>query len=187
MKLNAAHRASIVEKAIKHAFDKREKAHEKERMKFADDLYTHHHGDAEKIAAKLPAGWVEYSNTLIIDHPQFTWPERVNFDTYARMGMVMSKARPWPDSAVSIKVNPGHPFHDRATDLARAEVALKAERRALRIKLNTVVNNANTLKQLAEQWPAGVKFFPAETKPESRALVPASLISDINTTLGLTV
>lgn len=184
MKLSKEQRASIVDKAISHAFDKREKAHEKARMKFADDLYTHHHGDAEKIAAKLPDEWQRYASDIGIQHPEFN--HRTGNDSKGDAPLSLSKRRLSPNSIVWINVKHDHPFYDRATDLARAEVALKAERRELRIKLNTIVNAANTLKQLAEQWPAGAKFFPADSKPESRALVPANLINDVNKTLGIT-
>jgi hypothetical protein len=187
MKLNVGHRASIVEKAIAHAFDKRDKAHEKDRMKFAHELYTHHYGDAEKIAATLPIEWQNHTISLGIQHPDFSTRYEIE-DNRAKSSFIMPVKRLKPSVGnVWLSIKPDHPLYDRATDLARAEVAIKAERRELRVKLNTIVTSATTLKQLAEQWPAGVKFFPAETKPEGRALVPVNLINDVNTTLGLSV
>lgn len=187
MKLNAAHRKAIIDKAVAHAFDKRDKAHENERKKFADALYAHHYGDAEKIATKLPDEWRSYAGSVGIQHPDFYsgWRYGDVPADKANSSLTLSKRRLVPHNTPCFKVSPDHPLYDRATDLGRAEVALKAERSALRLKLETIVNAANTLKQLAEQWPAGAKFFPSEEKPAARALVPANLINEVNATLGV--
>lgn len=183
MKLNKEQKESIINRCVAATFGKREAAIKAERTKLADALWTHEHGAAEKIAAKLPKEWQHTVGNIYIKHDGFSQRYRPEPNT-ASHDLKLSKLRLGPHSgSVYITVKKDHPMYKRADDVARAEVALMKEREALENKLKSLLASVNTDKQLMEVWPEGKKFFPHFEAP-ARGMVPVGLVKEINTITG---
>ncbi|MFP3663059.1 Nmad5 family putative nucleotide modification protein, partial [Burkholderia sp. SIMBA_043] len=84
MRLTKEFREELIGRALQHAFKAREKAHEAATTALADALYDHTHGAAEKIAKKLPQGWVSHDREIHIDAAGFSWnPNRSGLKHYS--------------------------------------------------------------------------------------------------------
>lgn len=184
MKLNKEQKESIISRCVTATFGKREAAIKAERTKLADALWTHEHGAAEKIAAKLPKEWQHTVGNFYINHDGFSQQFRPEPNT-ARNDLKLSKLRLGPSNhSVYITVKKDHPMYKRADDVSRAEVALIKERDDLQNKLQRLLAGVNTDKQLMEVWPEGKKFFP-EFEAPARGMIPVGLVKEINAMTGM--
>lgn len=184
MKITKEQKESIIDRCVSATFGKREAAIKAERTKLADALWTHEHGAAEKIAAKLPKQWQHTVGSFYIEHDGFNQRYRPDPNTADR-DLKLSKLHLGPSShSVHIKVAKDHPLYQQADDVARTEVTLMKERETLKNKLKNLLANVNTDKQLMEVWPEGKKFFPQFEAP-ARGMVPIGLVKEINAMTGL--
>jgi hypothetical protein len=185
MRLTNEFRDELIGRALKHAFGKREKAHAYSAVALADALYDVTHGEAEKIAVKLPQGWVSCTNEIRIEAAGFAHPgHRTNLMSNR---LTMSRARPFPryTADAAYKVGGAHALNDRAQDVAGEFAAIRDEKEALRVKLRAVIYSCTTLAKLREAWPECEKFLPNTAPRQSRALVPVELVPELNKSLGL--
>ncbi|WP_238878662.1 Nmad5 family putative nucleotide modification protein [Achromobacter xylosoxidans] len=185
MRLTKEFRDALIGKALKHAFTAREKDHETATTALADALYEYTHGAAEKIAKKLPQGWVSHDLEIRIDAAGFSWnPNHTGLKNYS---LKMSKARAFPryeDKA--IKVGGAHPLNELAQAVAAEHAAIRDEKDALRVKLRALVYSVTTLPRLREAWPECEQFLPdAAPKIISTAIVPVELVPQVNKALGI--
>lgn len=179
MKMTKELRASIVSRAISATFGKRLAAHDKARIALADAIYAHQYGAAEKIAKKLPAGWVDSTRSIYIEHPDY------GMRCSEPSGLALSKSHLCPRTGGYIAIGKDHPLRQRCDDLAKAGAALSKERDTARVKLVALLNGCSTLKQIHERWPEGKAFYPADEKRAVTTLVPVTLIAEVNAALGL--
>ncbi|MFP3746985.1 Nmad5 family putative nucleotide modification protein [Achromobacter sp. SIMBA_011] len=185
MRLTKEFREELIGRALQHAFKAREKAHEAATTALADALYDHTHGAAEKIAKKLPQGWVSHDREIHIDAAGFSWnPNRSGLKHYS---LKMSKARPFPRHAnQEIKVGGAHPLNDQAQTVAAEYAAIRDDKEALRVKLQALVYSVTTLPRLREAWPECEQFLPSTApKTVSTAVVPVELVPQVNAALGI--
>lgn len=185
MRLTKEFRDELIGRALKHAFAAREKAHDAATTAMADALYDHTHGAAEKIAKKLPQGWVQHDSYIRIDAAGFCYrPAQTGLKNYR---LKMSKAHPFPHSGgQEIKVGGAHPLNDQAQALAEEYASIKRDKEALRVKLHALVYACTTLPKLREAWPECEQFLP-DTAPKavSTAVVPVELVPQVNAALGI--
>jgi hypothetical protein len=185
MRLSNEFRDELIGRALYHAFGKREKAHAAASMLLADALYDFTHGEAEKIAAKLPQGWVSYNNQIRIEAAGFANPgHRSNLMSDR---LTMTKGRPFPrySADAAVKVGGAHGLNDQAQTVANEYASIRDEKEALRVKLRALVYSCTTLAKLRDAWPECARFLPKTAPQPSRALVPVELVPELNKTLGL--
>lgn len=185
MRLTKEFRDALIGKALKHAFTAREKAHETATTALADALYDYTHGAAEKIAKKLPQGWVSHDKEIRIEAAGYSWnPTRSGLKNYS---LKMSKARAFPryeDKA--IKVGGAHGLNDQAQAVAEEYASIQRDKEALRVKLHALVYSVTTLPRLREAWPECEQFLPdTASKAVSTAVVPVELVPQVNAALGI--
>lgn len=181
MKLTNATRDSIIDQAMAKAFDARDKAHEKATTALADALYQHEYGAAEKIANKLPQGWVQSSSRLTINAAGFSYRR----DALKSDQIKMSKERRTPGYAPRVTVGGDHPLFNQAQAVADEYQSINRDKEALRAKLRAVVYAATTVEKLLAAWPECEKFLPAATPKPAGALVPVELVPELNAALGI--
>lgn len=185
MRLTKEFCEELIGRALQHAFKAREKAHDAATTALADALYDRTHGTAEKIAKKLPQGWVSHSNVIVIEAAGFSWSTQRTGLKYH--GLKMSKARPFPrNGSPEIKVGGAHPLNDQAQAIATEHAAIRDEKEALRVKLAALVYSVTTLPRLREAWPECEQFLPSTApKTVSTAVVPVELVPQVNAALGI--
>ncbi|OAE72579.1 hypothetical protein A7J71_11205 [Achromobacter insolitus] len=187
MRLTKEFRDELIGKALKHAFAAREKAHEAATTALADALYDYTHGAAEKIAKKLPQGWVSHNKEIRIAAAGFSW--NPNGTGLKSDRLSMSKARAFPRydyETASIKVGGAHGVNDQAQAVAEEYASIKRDKEALRVKLHALVYACTTLPKLREAWPECEQFLPSTApKAVSTALVPIELVPQVNAALGI--
>lgn len=187
MRLTKEFRDELIGKALKHAFAAREKAHEAATTALADALYDYTHGAAEKIAKKLPRGWVPHNKELRIEAAGFSWsPARTGLKCDR---LLMSKARAFPRhdyETATIKVGGAHGVNDQAQAVAEEYASIKRDKEALCVKLHALVYACTTLPKLRDAWPECEQFLPSTApKTVSTALVPVELVPQVNAALGI--
>ncbi|SUA63435.1 Uncharacterised protein [Oligella urethralis] len=185
MRLNKTIRQEIVQTALIKAFSKRKEELKQNLIKFADELYDFTYGETVSKFKNAPPEWLYYNNTARIDAPGFSYKtteKTLNYDLY----LTVPKAFPIHfDYGNKIKLTPEHPLFDKSQELVHTHMDLWAEEEALEAKLNSIVNSVSTLKQLLEIWPECANILPKDISPAPLAIVPISLINDVNKALGM--
>lgn len=184
MRLTKEFRDELIGRALKRAFATREAEHEKRSTQLADALYDYTHGAAEKLARKLPQGWVSFDKAINIDAAGFSWnPNRTGLKYFT---LQMSRARPFPrHDEKSIKVGGAHVCNDMAQAVAAEYAAIRDDKEALRVKLQALVYACTTVAKLRAAWPECEQFLPEAAPKPSTALVPVDLVPELNKALGL--
>ncbi|WVR18318.1 nucleotide modification associated domain 5 [Bordetella phage PY223] len=181
MRLTKEMRENIIEAAMRKAFKARDDAHDKATTALADALYNYTHGEAEKIAKKLPQGWIDARNNIGIKAAGFGWRNN-DLKNYS---LKLSKARPFPAYGNrDIPVGGAHPLNEQAQDVAEEFQTIKRDKDALRAKLSALVWSVTTVPRLLEAWPECEQFLPQST-PKQTALVPVQLVPELNAALGI--
>lgn len=190
MNLTNAMRDHAVEAATKKAFGKREDAHDAARRKLGAAIYRNEYGAAGKVAAKLPRGWVSHASELKIRHPDF---ERHDSYSVKLEGLKedskisIGASQPVPHYNPEIKIGEDHAMFEACCELSEQGYKLRKEKAEFQSKVRALLRSCNTVKQLTERWPEGVKLLPApKNPPPSKALVPASLAAEVNRIMGAT-
>lgn len=168
------------------AFKKQDEAHNVATVALGDALYDRTHGEAEKVARKLPQGWVDYSAEIVIDAAGFWRPDSGIAGRKSNV-LRLTKARPFPHFGASkaIKVYAGHPLNDQAQLLAAEWAAIRDAKAELRAQLKGVVYSVTTLAKLLAAWPECAEILPASAPKPSRAVVPVDLVAGLNKRLNL--
>lgn len=183
MKLNKANREGIIAAAVDAAFKQRDTAHAKARAALADALYQHTYGDVEKIAKKLPQGWVAGRDSFTIVCEGF---QRWISSDSAPDKLVMSRTRLFSPYSSEIKVDADHPLFAAAQAIVKEHNAITSAKAELRTKLHTLVHSVTTTERLRDAWPEGAKFLPAEVARASNNLpVPHDLVANVNALMGV--
>ncbi len=185
MKLTNAIREEIICHCLTHTFKARHERLEKARTVLADELYNLAFGEAEKIARKLPAGWLSDMTYIEISCDGFSWNGR-NPAQFANHSLKLSKPRLKPrviTKEFTIQRDAPHPCKSKAEAIVQEHVALYACEQELRQKLTTLLASVTTLDKLREAWPQGSKFFPEARKPV-KLPVPHELASQVNALMG---
>lgn len=186
MRLTKEFREELIGRALVHAFKAREIAHAAATTALADALYDHTHGSVEKLARKLPQGWVDHSTRLTISAAGFSWRHRD--DGMQNNILKLSTSRPFPryGDQHGMAVGGEHPLNDQAQAVAEEHAAIRDEKEALRVKLSALVYSVTTLPRLREAWPECEQFLPDTTpKTVSTAIVPVELVPELNKALGI--
>lgn len=176
-------RDDMIRACVNATYKKRDEAYEKLRVAFADALYAHALGDAEKIAKKLPAGWCSSHREVLLVCEGFNgqWDR----DTTRPSGKFkLSKDRLFPSSIPWTLVKKDHPFYDGAQAIATEFHAILRAKCELKDKLRGLTYACATLAKLAEAWPAGKKYFPV-VEPKAMPVVPFALAAEVNAIMGL--
>ncbi|OXS92659.1 Nmad5 family putative nucleotide modification protein [Pandoraea apista] len=181
MRLTNEMRTAIVRSAMKAAFNKREEAHNSNTVAFGDAVYAEEHGAVEKIARKLPPGWIQTAKWIGIECPGFS---RRSNDGLKLSQIPMSVARPQPYLTQTAKITPSHPLYERSQAIADEHQAIRRDKEALEGKLKSIVNAASTVARLLDAWPECERFLP-QTPTKSYSVVPLTLVADVNATLGI--
>lgn len=186
IRLNGAMRKSILEKALEHAFGKREKALLKDSITLGHEAMVDCFG-AARIAAARKASY-----PFVIEGRDFYGnkaPDGVL--TTFRVGykqIALHVQDPLP-----IRINDFKHFTVKDPTLiaeietyADAAEALKTERNKVHTTLEAMLNGVQTLASLERTWPEGKKVYAHIPKEfPFRHQVPATLVSDLNKALGL--
>lgn len=185
MKLNKTNREEIISACIAHTFKRDNADLDAARTALADALYNHAFGDAEKIAKKLPKGWVQSTNGISIDCAGFTW--RMGEEPHKPYrSLKLSRTRLSPHYINdAFKVTPSHPLYDQAQEVVDMHAKLHAAKQALRDKLTTLVHSVASTEKLREAWPEGAKFLPDEPAKGAALPVPVNLTREVNAMMGL--
>lgn len=177
LRLTKSDRASVVNLAVKSAFEKRQAAIAKEEAALAIDAYKFLFPEkVRKIAQSMPDGWLREDDCL----------------KFVFRGMQTTLRIP---KSVRVPVKQSYSYTPLGTindeDLSARFLKLegnkedaKREREELSCNLRALLDRMGTLRQLAEGWPEGSKFY-AHLTPREAAQVPAIQISAINSALGL--
>lgn len=186
MKLNQDIRDKALAAALARAFSDREAAHKEQREALGNALHSHEHGDGEKIAEAMPEGWVNTTREIVIQHVDFERHSNSSTTKYTKEDatILLGRWRACPRHSPRVNVKDDHPMFRDFCTLAKSGDQLRKERAALESKIRTVLYSCNTVAQLKEVWPEGVPFLPVVEKKE-KAMVPVSLVKELNKTLGL--
>ena len=173
-KLTIEMRRTIRERALKHAFGKRESDLIDARLVIGDAIYDHLVDDAtRKALAKVPSDFIHKSTSnyvRIAGHDcQVPFPTPRPVKRGAFLGVIDGS-------------------HDLAQDWNSVESDLKAvreERRLATAKIAGVLDSVTTLKRLRDVWPECEPFLHGleRTAPS----LPAVPVGDLNKLLGLPV
>ena len=177
-------RDDMISAAVNATFKKREEAYEKTRTNFADALYAHALGDAEKIAKKLPPGWCSSHREVVIDCSGFSGRYSSRTDRPSSY-FKLSKDHLFPSSLPWTVIREDHPFYAGAQAIAIEFNAIQVAKLDLKTKLQSLTYSCSTLAKLEEAWPAGKKFFP-KVEPKAMPVVPFALAAEVNKIMGLT-
>lgn len=178
MKLNKTNREEIIHVATTAAFKTREAAHAKARTALADALCQHTHGEAEKIAKKLPQTWQAGRDCFDIACDGFrTWGSKDG----APRKLSLSRSRLFPPHYSAIEVDRLHALYADAQAIVKEHHAIESAKEELRTKLYALVHSVTSTEKLRELWPEGAKFLPSEAAKMPRNLpVPHDLVASVN-------
>lgn len=185
MLLTNKQREAIIAACIKARFADATALYEKHRMALGDALYTSEFGEHEKLANKLPDGWLATHGQVKIEMSGFSYHgdgKETCPDTLA-----LTKRRRFPYNAryaQTIKCPAGHTCHDDATAVLAEFEKLKADKAELENSLRGILWASTTLAKLKECWPEGEPYFPVE-QPKQTALVPYDLAVKVNKIMGI--
>lgn len=177
VKLTDYMRSEIVNRAVKHAFEKREAKLAGAADKLAVRVMRHALGTKLYNAMMdLPEAWFPTAGTTRVSvcgaveefkHSKIRVP-------YSKHGY----------SVVADAVERGDPLAEAIETQVAAVGALRADREALTAKIKGILNTVTTTGRLLEVWPEVEPFLPAIAAPVDRT-VPAVLITAINEEIGL--
>lgn len=188
MRLNNVMKAQVIEKALKHAFEKRQALLLKEEQALTRAFWLHTFGPAKLKAAtllgfpfvhictdrydtKVPDGVpmvYNVSGHSLTMRCQLPVPTSFNFDKYGRMTIkdeaLVARCRVWQDNA------------DKCAK----------EREQISATLSGMLQNISTYTSLEKNWPQGKKFYQhLPTAFPFRHQVPAVLVDQLNAALGI--
>lgn len=177
LRLTKIDRDSVVNLAVKAAFEKRDAALKKQESELGIAAYEFLFPEkVRKIARTMPEGWLHEDSCL-----------RVTFrGMQTTINTLKSVRVPTKNSygCRTLGAINDEDLSDRFLKLEGDKENIKAERNQLSNNLHALLDRMGTLKQLSEGWPEGAKFY-AHLTPREAAPVPAIQISDINKALGL--
>lgn len=169
-------RETVLARLLKHAFEAREKALEKDKHAFARQVYDAIYPAAIQKAMKaLPKGYLPTDGDL-----------KVSFDgeyTHVYFGESRLIAKCHEYNAAKV-FDPKDPLTARYHELEKVEEALKAEKSKAKSSAEAALDSCTTVKKLIEVWPEVEPFVKDfATTSQSRAL--ALPIKELNKSLGL--
>lgn len=183
MRLNKKIREEIVRRAMKQAFDEREKQHAINEIAVADALYQNEWGDVVSALDKVPNVFLNHSMHVEIKAAGYSYGRR---NGHKSQDLKMSKSRPVPycyDARV-IPVGGSHPLNDQVQALADEYQQIQQDRAQLSANLHALVDSATTVAKLLESWPEASQFLPDEA-PKPTSLVPVELVQQVNAAIGI--
>lgn len=164
-------KAEIVANAITSLFGKQEAELGKERLALGDALY-HLVYSAKEIAymtnAPKESAFVKCSSV------------KASFGEERSQYYLMSVERPFfyahQNNWKGIEFSAGSPAADLIGVFDQKQRDFDAQKKALRVSLNAVLNSVATTKQLVEAWPGAVDYLPQE---QAKEYLPALPIGDL--------
>lgn len=189
MKLNKTNREEIINAAIRETFKLALADLENARTTLADAVYEHAFGEYEKLARKLPKGWLEETSRITIKCSGFSWRggyENAGRPEEASNEMKMSKPRLMPRNVNdAFTVANDHLALEQAQTVATMHVKLYDAKKALREKLTALVYSVTSTEKLREAWPEGARFLPDDAIKPNRLPVSVNLTREVNAMMGL--
>lgn len=177
LRLTKSDRESVVNMAVKAAFEKKAAALAKQESELAIAAYEFLFPEkVRKLARSMPDGWLSDDSCL-----------RLTFRGMQTTLKTLKSVR--VPSKNSYGCNRLGTINDedltaRFLKLEGDKEDVKRERSELSCNLEALLNRMGTLRQLSEGWPEGVKFY-AHLTPRETAAVPMIQIDVINKALGL--
>ncbi|WP_025918318.1 Nmad5 family putative nucleotide modification protein [Herminiimonas sp. CN] len=185
MKLTKEHRQTIIEKCVKARFTDRQQIHEANRSLLGDALYEHAFGEGEKIAKKLPRGWVRTMSTVTISASGFISRYHHATEDELSPNLELSRDRLQPGVITDqFTVDETHPLYPQTERLVNEFNAIKADKAMLETQLLTLLYSVNTREKLMLVWPEGEEFFPRAVVKDTLP-IPYDLTLSINRMMGL--
>lgn len=172
-------RETVLARLLKHAFEAREKALEKDKHTFARQVYDAIYPAAIQKAMKaLPKGYLPTASYLM-----------VSFDgkythVYFGESRLVAECHQYGQYGAAKVFGPKDPLTVRYHELEKIEDALTAEKSKAKSSAEAALNSCTTVKKLIEVWPEVEPFVKDfATTSQSRAL--AIPIKELNKSLGL--
>lgn len=189
MRLNAEMKKEVVTKAIEHAFAKRQKVIDIEGVAIGTAAYRKCFSPATiKHATALGEPWVlvgknHYGTATEINILQFC----INGEYH---NLTFPSSLPTPrhfsnEDRKYLRIKDDALAERNSTHIA-AQQKLVEERNKVRATLEAMLARISTYPSLEKNWPAGKPFYKhLPTKYPFRHQVPAVLIDELNTALGI--
>ncbi len=185
MKLTIEKRDYIISDCVDATFKKREAALLKARTTFADALYAHVFVNIEKLAAKLPANWIQLTKEIFITcdgYSKCRWPNKGEGN--ATFDLSKNQACPHRYLGNEFVIDPEHKFFNPAQKLLVEFNSINKGKEELRESLRGLLYSVNTLAQLKEAWPEGAQYFPVE-EVKTTAVINYDAAKKVNSIMGL--
>lgn len=197
MRLNSGMKAQVVEKALAHAFGKREAAQLKEEHAIARACFITAFGIkavAHLKALGEPFAYVNrdsYGQAIPEGTPVQWWVggQQVilrTFDIPIPRHFGRNQGDHGKKNPFSLTMEKHLNLVQRCRDWQDAGVKLKEEKNKVTTTLNTMLQGISTYKSLEKNWPEGKPFYKHLPKDfPFRHQVPATLVSELNKALGV--
>lgn len=181
MRLNAAMKAQVIQKARDHKFKKRVKDHQDEAVAIGQACWASLFGEHKRAIEKLP-------------RQLFTFPRAFGNETHAPVNFTFGGQYHQYPVLKTLPVDAGHSrmtikdekLIERHRAYLAEDDAIKAETEKVSATLNAMLKNIQTYARLESDWPEGKKFYhslPVDFPFQHQ--VPALQVKELNALLGL--
>ena len=176
MRINKSHIDTIVSRALKASFDKREAAQIKEEASLAVKAYNSMFDAAlRKKVSTMPKNWFRHCSCL-----KFT----VN-GQYHMLNAIEEMPTPYSGSCNNLGALTGE-MADVVVAFYNSKQDLRNERAKAEIQLRSMLSNVSTFAKLLELWPEGKAFYiDLDEDAKIKGGLPAIRFDDVNAILGL--
>jgi hypothetical protein len=176
MRINKGHVDTIVSRAIKSSFEKREAALVKEEAALGIKAYNSMFpADLRKKLAALPEKWLRHCDCL-----QFTVRGQ-----YHRLCVGKKMATPADNYCSQLGELPAE-VGEEVVAFDQRKDDLKREKNVAEIKLRGMLSNISTFAKLSELWPEGKAFYSdLDEDAKIKGGLPAIKFDDVNAMLGI--
>lgn len=176
MRMNKGHIDTIVGRALKASFDKREAAQVKEESTLAVKAYNSiFDADIRKKVAAMPRAWFRHCSCL-----KFT----VN-GQYHTLNAAEDMPTPYSGNCSNLGALQGE-IGETVVAFYDAKQDLRDERSKATNQLRGMLSNVSTFAKLLELWPEGKAFYiDLDEDAKIKGGLPAIRFDDVNAILGL--
>lgn len=171
-------RETIVKRAIKHAFEKRDQELLEKEYKLAEKVHASLYVQEKLyLAEKLGSCWVTVASQSLNCYTSNGRRYCLRVDPTKKLYLPLHGRREEhiEDEKVAEDVN-------HLSDLVED---LKVEKRKAEGKLNSMLLSLNTPKRLLDSWPEGKPFYSDLIQEEVKSGLPAIRVAEINDIFGL--
>lgn len=180
MKLSNDIRGTILDRALKHGFEKNRELLKRAEKAFGEMAYNDIYSKKVRdLMQALPTGYLPETSNLLC---RFGSTEgRLSFEKEKRVPAKHDRY-----SAVA-KIFPGdHKLTQQYLDLSKQQKELNAQYKETREQIKAILYSVTTLKRLQEVWPECEPFIKDMLITKKPAL-PAVPVKEVNKSLGLPV